>query len=142
MSSSYLVERPNTHTAPPADDRMSKAQRWVPWTLKHVPGKPKPSKFPIGKTNDPTTWTFFHAARTTLEDAKIAGLGFQMFGRPGVIAIDVDNCLGHGSSATRSPRSFWRSSKRPAASTTWRSRHRARVCASSPVRRLCPSMTS
>jgi predicted P-loop ATPase len=97
ISNDYLQERPNPRTAPPGDEKMSRAPRWVPWTAKKVEGKPKPSKLPLGKTNDPTTWTYFHAARTTLTDPKIAGLGFQMFGRSGIIGIDVDNCvLGHG----------------------------------------------
>jgi predicted P-loop ATPase len=89
----YLKERPTTRTAAPLDERMSRAQRWVPWTLKNVPGRPKPSKVPIGHSNAPNSWTFFQAARVTLEDPKISGLGFQMFGRPGIIGIDVDNCV-------------------------------------------------
>jgi predicted P-loop ATPase len=89
----YLKERPHTRTAAPQDDRMARAQRWVPWTLKSIPGRSKPSKIPIGHANKPESWTFFQAARVTLEDQKIAGLGFQMYGRPGVIGIDVDNCI-------------------------------------------------
>jgi predicted P-loop ATPase len=89
----YLKERPNTRTAAPMDERMSRAQRWVPWTLKNVPGRPKPSKVPIGHSNKPESWTFYQAARVVLEDKKIAGLGFQMYGRPGVVGIDIDNCI-------------------------------------------------
>lgn len=66
------------------------------WTLKNVPGKPKPSKVPLGAANDPKSWTFFAAARACLSDPKIAGLGFQMYGAPGVIGIDVDNCVESG----------------------------------------------
>jgi predicted P-loop ATPase len=75
---------------------MAKAQRWVVWTIKPVPGKPKPSKVPLGAANDPKSWTFFHGARACLSDPKIAGLGWQMYGAPGVIGIDVDNCVEAG----------------------------------------------
>lgn len=90
----YLKERPSTATAPPADVRMAKAQRWIPWQLKRakLAGK-KPSKVPIGTSDKPDTWNFFHAARQTLEDKGISGLGFQMLGRPGVVGIDLDNCV-------------------------------------------------
>lgn len=89
----YLKERPTPRTVAPNDDRMTRAQRWVVWNLKHIPGKKKPSKVPTGKSNDPSTWTFFAAARHALEEPRIAGLGFQMFGRPEIVAIDVDNCI-------------------------------------------------
>lgn len=91
--SKYLQVRPHTRTLPPNDPRMSKAQRWVPWTQKKVEGKDKPAKFPIGKTSNPTTWSFYHAARVSLADEKIAGLGFQMLGRPEIVSIDIDNCV-------------------------------------------------
>lgn len=91
--SDYLKERPSPRTIAPADERMSRAQRWVPWTLKKVAGRPKPSKVPIGHANAPNSWTFYNAARVSLQDEKIAGLGFQMYGRPGVIGIDLDNCV-------------------------------------------------
>jgi primase-polymerase (primpol)-like protein len=93
LSTNYLKERPTPRTAAPQDERMSRAQRWVPWTAKKIEGKPKPAKMPLGRTNDPSTWTFFAAARYTLTDQKIAGLGFQMYGRPGVVGIDVDRCI-------------------------------------------------
>lgn len=89
----YLVERPHTRTAAPQDERMSRAQRWTVFTLKQIEGKKKPSKIPLGRTNDPSTWTFFAAARAALADPRIAGLGWQMYGRPEVTGIDVDDCI-------------------------------------------------
>lgn len=89
----YLKERPTTTTAPPADARMSKAQRWTVWTLRKAEGGRKPSKVPVAKPTDETTWNYYHAARACLSDERIAGLGFEMFGRPGVVGVDIDNCI-------------------------------------------------
>lgn len=72
---------------------MSRAQRWTVWSAKKVEGKPKPSKVPLGRSNDPSTWTYYPAARVGLAEARIAGLGFQMYGRPEIIGIDIDNCV-------------------------------------------------
>jgi predicted P-loop ATPase len=93
MSDNYLKERPSPSTVAPLDPRMSRAQRWTVWTAKKIEGKPKPAKVPLGRSNDPSTWTFFAAARYALTDTKIAGLGFQMYGRPEVIGIDIDRCI-------------------------------------------------
>ncbi len=89
----YLQIRPNVRTAPPFDERMSRAQRWTTWKLKEVEGKEKPSKIPDSNITDPTTWTYFHAARAKLSSKSIAGIGFQMYGRPGIVGIDIDNCI-------------------------------------------------
>lgn len=89
----YLVERPSTRTAPPADDRMAKVARWTVWTLRKQEGNRKPSKVPIANPTDPSTWNYFHACRACLADEKIAGLGFEMYGRPGIVGVDIDNCI-------------------------------------------------
>jgi predicted P-loop ATPase len=74
---------------------MAKAQKWTVWTIRPAkePGK-KPSKVPVANITDPSTWSFYPTARSCLDDEKIAGLGFMMYGRPGVIGVDIDNCIG------------------------------------------------
>lgn len=72
---------------------MSRAQRWTVWTLRNVAGKKKPDKVPAANPTVSTTWGYFHAARALLSDPRIAGLGFEMYGRPGVVGVDLDNCL-------------------------------------------------
>jgi predicted P-loop ATPase len=100
-TSKYLKERPSPTTAPPLDDRMAKAKRWTVWTIRKAEGGRKPSKVPVAKPTDESTWNYYHAARACLSDPKIAGLGFEMFGRPGVVGVDIDNCLDE--SGTRTP---------------------------------------
>lgn len=83
---------------------MAKAQRWTVWTLRPPPKESrtgKPSKVPVANPTDPSTWTFFPTARSCLEEEKIAGLGFEMHGRPEIIGVDIDNCLDE--IGTRSP---------------------------------------
>lgn len=92
-SRNYLQVRPSTRTVPPADPRMAQAQRWTVWTIRPNPGK-KPSKVPVANPTDPSTWNFYHAARVCLSDEKIAGLGFEMYGNPHIIGVDIDNCIG------------------------------------------------
>lgn len=74
---------------------MSRAQRWTVWTIRNnpEPGK-KPSKVPVANPTDPSTWCFFPTARSLIiDEPKIAGLGFEMYGRPEVIGVDIDNCI-------------------------------------------------
>lgn len=74
---------------------MAKSQRWTVWTIRPPTkeGK-KPSKVPIANPTDSSTWSFYPTARSCLEDEKIAGIGFEMHGRPEIIGVDIDNCLG------------------------------------------------
>jgi predicted P-loop ATPase len=72
---------------------MSKAKRWTVWTARQIEGKKKPSKVPASSPTDPSTWTTYNAARATLDDPKIAGVGYEMFGASGIIGIDLDNCV-------------------------------------------------
>lgn len=73
---------------------MAKAKRWVVWTLRpSTDARKKPSKVPTGNPTDPTSWGYFPTARSCLEEEKIAGLGFEMWGRPEVVGIDIDNCI-------------------------------------------------
>lgn len=74
---------------------MARAQRWTVWTIRPAPkdSKRKPSKVPVANPTDPSTWSFFPTARSCLDEPKIAGLGFEMYGRPEIIGVDIDNCL-------------------------------------------------
>ena len=94
-NSKYLKLRPSTTTLPPSDERMSRAQRWTAWTLRKNPDDPKkkPSKVPTSDPTNPNTWGYYHALRTLMADQRVAGLGFEMYGRPGVLGIDIDNCV-------------------------------------------------
>ncbi len=89
------AERPTPRTPPPADERMSRAVRWTVWTLRRNPDAPnkKPSKVPTSNPTDPSTWTYYHAARAALNDPAAAGIGFEMHGRPGVVGVDLDDCF-------------------------------------------------
>ena len=102
-SSKYLQYRPSPRTAPPADERMSKAKRWTVWTLRKNPDAPnkKPSKVPVANPTDRSTWGYFHACRALLSEEKAAGIGFEMYADSGITGIDIDNCLDE--SGNRSP---------------------------------------
>lgn len=89
----YLQRRPTTRTAAPADARMAQAQRWTVWTLRRAEGQRKPSKIPVANPTDPSTWSYYHAMRSMLDDPKVAGLGFEMYGRSGILGLDLDNCI-------------------------------------------------
>ena len=63
-------------------------KRWVNWQYKTVDGKQ--TKMPIGKSNDPTTWSTYDE----LKDKKNVGIMFGLDKK--FLGIDIDHCVENG----------------------------------------------
>lgn len=71
-------------------NEMKAAQRWVGWRLEErgkVPYNPKSMGF--AKSNDPSTWSDFDTAKSTMEQVGLDGIGFMM--GDGWLCIDLDD---------------------------------------------------
>lgn len=76
--------------------------RWSPWRASWNIKRGKWDKIPQLASNldygvstaKPDKWVTFDQAMSAFDGAKSAGLGFCMTGIKGLVAIDLDNCLG------------------------------------------------
>lgn len=88
--------------------------QWMLWRLESrstKSGEQKPTKVPysahggMGKSNDPKTWASFDVACRAYDSGKFDGLGFSLCQGDGLVAIDLDKCIG-ASQADLSPEAF------------------------------------
>lgn len=76
--------------------------RWSPWRASWNQKRKKWDKIPQSASNPefslstakPDKWSAFDKALSGFNPVKLAGLGFVMTGIKGLVAIDLDNCLG------------------------------------------------
>ena len=73
---------------------MKDQKRWCVWN-RYASTKPgaKDRKFPVQVITDPKAWLTFEEAVAEYDKGMVSGIGYQMLGDPGVIGIDLDNCI-------------------------------------------------
>lgn len=74
--------------------------RWIVWKFETKNGKQTKVLYqPNGnyaKTNDPTTWGYFHEAVTAVRNRHYYGIGFVFAQNDEYIGIDIDKCYENG----------------------------------------------
>lgn len=83
-------------------DYLKTIPRWAPWRASWNQKRKKWDKIPQSASNPefglstakPDKWSAFDKALSGFNPVKSAGLGFVMTGIKGLVAIDLDNCLG------------------------------------------------
>lgn len=78
-------------------------RRWAPWAAQYDPARQKYDKLPKNphrpefgiSTASPEKWATFEqaVAAYTKAEGMLQGVGFVMTGRPGVVGVDLDNCV-------------------------------------------------
>jgi len=73
--------------------------KWVLWKAIEREGRITKLPFAISgmlaKTNDPTTWCPFEAAKAAYNNGGYAGVGFVLDGADGVVGVDLDKVDDH-----------------------------------------------
>ena len=74
--------------------------RWIVWKFETKNGKqtkvPYQPNGNYAKTNDPTTWGYFHEAVTAVRNGHYNGIGFVFAQNDEYIGIDIDKCYENG----------------------------------------------
>lgn len=74
--------------------------QWVLWKAERNTKVPYQASGYEAKSNDPTTWTTYEAARAAFEAGGFSGIGLMFADGGGLFGIDLDDCIRDGQVAT------------------------------------------
>lgn len=90
-------EYDNHDTYPAVPQELKKTRQWLVWRQEFRDGKPTKIPYQINaqkaKSNDPATWTDYHAVCKALSSKRWDGIGFVFTADDPLCGIDLDDCL-------------------------------------------------